>query len=248
MLTEREMEDAIAADPQKYLQEERLELVARQYRIGSYIFDLLFRDRHGAKLIVELQRGTLDRNHTYKILDYHDEYKEQHPDEFVDLMVVANKIPRERQRRLTSYGIEFREIPESAFLGKTQGQVPVESGPITAQAEKQAGSHLDVPRTIAVAERSRAAAGLTGNEIKVLNALLDDSELTRQQLRQRTGMGAKGWSKLLGAATRDGGGVQGGGLEAKGLIRTVRDEFGRAVIPLRYLITDAGRRSLEHAE
>jgi RecB family endonuclease NucS len=67
VLTEREMEDAVAADPQKYLREEGLELVDRQHHIGSYIFDLLFRDRHAAKLIVELQRGTLDRNHTYKV-------------------------------------------------------------------------------------------------------------------------------------------------------------------------------------
>jgi hypothetical protein len=103
VLSEREMEDAVAADPEKYLGEEGLELVARQHHIGGYIFDLLFRDRHGAMLIVELQRGTLDRNHTYKILDYYDEYKERHPDKFVDLMVVANKITRERQRRLTSH-------------------------------------------------------------------------------------------------------------------------------------------------
>ncbi len=99
MLTEREMEDAVAADPQKYLREEGLELVARQYHIGSYIFDLLFRDRHGAKLIVELQRGTLDRNHTYKILDYDDEYKEQHPDEFVELMCLGQP-PRLNAPRL----------------------------------------------------------------------------------------------------------------------------------------------------
>lgn len=149
MLTERMMEDAIAANPQKYLGEEGLELLARQYRIGSYIFDLLFRDRHGAKLIVEIQRGTLDRNHTYKIIDYYDEYKERHPEEFVELMVVANKIPPERQRRLTSYGIEFREIPESAFLDETEGQRPCAFGPAAGEVQKDAAmaDHSDSPRT-----------------------------------------------------------------------------------------------------
>jgi RecB family endonuclease NucS len=63
MLTEQMMEDAIIASPGKYV-EEGLVLLSRQFRIGSYIFDLLFEDRHGAKLIVELQKGTLDRNHT----------------------------------------------------------------------------------------------------------------------------------------------------------------------------------------
>lgn len=146
MLTEREMEDAVAADPQNYLGEERLQLVARQYHIGRYIFDLFFRDRHGAKLIVELQRGTLDRNHTYKVLDYDDEYKERHPEEFVELMMVANKIPRERQRRLTSHGIEFREIPESAFLGKTEGH-PTRQGVLqdgeTAREERAVALHCE---------------------------------------------------------------------------------------------------------
>lgn len=156
MLTEREMEDAVAANPQKYLGEEGLKLVARQHHIGSYRFDLLFRDRHGAKLIVELQRGTLDRNHTYKILDYYDEYKQRHPGEFVELMVVANKIPRERQRRLTSYGIEFREIPESAFLGEKEAQGPSVFGPATGNTQngEVMGDDLNLPPTPSTTDRT----------------------------------------------------------------------------------------------
>jgi len=114
MLTEKAMEDAIAQNPERYL-ETGLTLKAQQYRIGDYIFDLLFEDRHGAKLIVELQKGTLDRNHTYKILDYYDEYKNTNPEQFVDIMIIANKIPRERRARLSSYGIAFKEIPETDF-------------------------------------------------------------------------------------------------------------------------------------
>lgn len=114
MLTEKMMEEAIIANPEKYI-EKGLSLVTRQFRIGSYIFDLLFEDRHGAKLIIELQKGTLDRNHTYKIMDYYDEYKSQNPDQFVELMIIANKIPRERRDRLSSYGIAFKEIPDSEF-------------------------------------------------------------------------------------------------------------------------------------
>jgi hypothetical protein len=114
MLSEQDMEDAIANSPERYI-ENGLKLIARQYRIGKYIFDLLFEDRHGAKLIVELQKGTLDRVHTYKILDYFDEYKDKYPDEFIDLMVIANKITRERRDRLSSYGIAFKEIPKAEF-------------------------------------------------------------------------------------------------------------------------------------
>jgi hypothetical protein len=115
MITEKNMEDAISADPEKYIGEKGLILVARQYSIGGYIFDLLFEDRHGAKLIVELQRGTLDRYHTYKILDYYDEYKMNNPNAFIELMVIANKIPYERRKRLESHGISYKEIAESEF-------------------------------------------------------------------------------------------------------------------------------------
>ncbi len=115
MLSEKDMEDAICKNPEKYLGEPGLKLIARQYRIGSYIFDLLFEDRHGAKVIVEIQKGTLDRNHTYKILDYYDEYKEKNPNSFIELMIIANKIPYERRKRLDSKGISWKEIPESEF-------------------------------------------------------------------------------------------------------------------------------------
>jgi hypothetical protein len=115
-LSEKDMEDAVAVDSERYIGESGLKLIARQIRVGNYIFDLLFEDRHGGKLIVELQKGTLDRNHTYKILDYYDELKEKNPDDFIELMVIANKITRERRNRLSSYGIEFKEIPVTEFL------------------------------------------------------------------------------------------------------------------------------------
>jgi RecB family endonuclease NucS len=114
-ISERDMEDAIIADPEKFLGEEGLKLISRQYRIGNYIFDLLFGDRHGAKLIVELQKGVLDRNHTYKILDYYHEYKENNPYDFVELMVIANEITKERKKRLSSWGVTCKEIPVSEF-------------------------------------------------------------------------------------------------------------------------------------
>lgn len=115
MILEKDMETAIATNPKRYLGEAGLELIERQYRIGGYIFDLLFKDRHGAKLIVEIQKGTLDREHTYKIMDYYDGFREQHPNEFIELMVIANKIPDERKKRLRAWGVEFREVPIEEF-------------------------------------------------------------------------------------------------------------------------------------
>jgi hypothetical protein len=116
MLPEKIMEDAICNNPEKYLGEQGLKLISRQFRIGNYIFDLLFEDRHGAKLIVEVQKGTLDRDHTYRIIDYYHGYKEKNPQEFIELMVIANSIPKERKKRLSDWGVSFKEIPVSEFL------------------------------------------------------------------------------------------------------------------------------------
>lgn len=94
---------------------EPLTLLERNYRIGRYEIDLLFQDRHGGKLIVELQRGSLDRTHLYKVLDYYDDYKDRHPQEFVEVMVVANLISPERMARMARRGIAYKEISEEVF-------------------------------------------------------------------------------------------------------------------------------------
>jgi hypothetical protein len=144
---EKEMEDAIISDPRKYIDEKGLNLVARQYHVGKYIFDLLFEDRHGGKLLVELQDGTLDRNHTYKILDYYHEYKHAHPDEFIDLMVIANIIPPERKKRLADLGIAFREIPRSEFIieGKNGRSIKIEDSIPSQKRDLSISNWVKVP-------------------------------------------------------------------------------------------------------
>jgi len=120
MFSEKDMEDRIAAEPERFLGEQGLSLVGRQVPVGPYIFDLMFEDRHGAKLIVELQKGTLDRSHTYKILDYYDEYRERNPGEFIDLLVAANRVPAERKKRLAAMGVAYRELPEGLFMSRSE--------------------------------------------------------------------------------------------------------------------------------
>jgi len=112
--SEKQMAEVIIAHAQELLGEQ-LRLIERNLWIGRYELDLLFGDRHGAKLIVELQRGSLDRYHLYKVLDYYDEYKARHPEEFVEVMVVANLISPERKERLGNRGINFREIPDETI-------------------------------------------------------------------------------------------------------------------------------------
>ncbi len=114
-ILEKDMEDAIVRNPERYLKESGLKLFKRQLHVGNYIFDLVFIDRLGAKLIVEIQRGTLDRNHTYKILDYYNEFKSQHTHDFIELLVIANNISVERKQRLSDMGVSYLEIPLKEF-------------------------------------------------------------------------------------------------------------------------------------
>jgi len=111
---EDDMADVVVGHTEELLGEP-LTLLERKFWIGRHEIDLLFQDRHGGRLIVELQRGSLDRYHLYKVLDYYDEYKDRHPQEFVEVMVVANLISPERKKRLARWGIEYREIPEEVF-------------------------------------------------------------------------------------------------------------------------------------
>lgn len=81
MISEKDTEEAIVRNPTRYIGEEGLRLVAQQYSVGRYRFDLLFEDRQGGKLVVELQCGVLDRTHMFKILDYCDEFRDHNPAE-----------------------------------------------------------------------------------------------------------------------------------------------------------------------
>ena len=104
--------------------------------------DLLFEDRHGAKLIVEIQKGVLDRNHTYKILDYYHGFKENHPDEFIELMAIANEIPKERKKRLSQWGVSIKEIPESEFSEIIEANIAKIQGPIRVTPPKEEKGRL----------------------------------------------------------------------------------------------------------
>lgn len=176
MIDEKFMEELIAANPEYYLRESGLELISRQFVVPGYRFDLIFQDRTGAKLIVEIQKGTLDRSHTYKILDYYDAFKEKNPHEFVEVMVVANVIPAERKQRLASRGIAYREIPVADFLDKLAigPPFPMEQGMLCSPAIAKA-----TPTTIdEVDEHSQSAFALFKEQQALLRTALCEYDST----------------------------------------------------------------------
>lgn len=88
----------------------------------------------------------------------------------------------------------------------------------------------------------REKGGLSGNKLKVLQQLTKATNgLTRKELSTKTGI-KKGFSKMLGAATKSDS--ENTGMEGDGLVKSQNVEGRRGLV---YTITAAGRKALEKA-
>lgn len=115
-----------------------------------------------------------------------------------------------------------------------------------ATADKGKGKQANANNSKAVGEPVVAAPrafGLTGKGIRVLQLLARaKSGLTRKNLQAATGA-KKGWSKLLGSHTVEGGGQSGDRcLAGQGLVEYVRDGLHFV-----YTITTKGKKALAAA-
>lgn len=83
--------------------------------------------------------------------------------------------------------------------------------------------------------------GVSGNELKVLTALLKAGKsLSRNDLAIKTGI-RRGWSKMLGAHTKE---IKPNTLQGRGLVKAVEVEGERAI---QYVVTAAGKKAIEKA-
>lgn len=113
-MTEREMEDLLWEYPEKLLNEP-LKQYSRQLRSGVGRADLIFTDKLGRFLVVEIKRGKLERSAIDQLMDYFGMMKKKFPNKVVELMVVANSIPPERRLACDQYDIDWRELSEKKF-------------------------------------------------------------------------------------------------------------------------------------
>lgn len=113
-MTEREMEDLLWERPDQFLNEP-LTQFQRQPSSAVGRADLIFEDRNGRLIVVELKHGTLERGAVSQLIDYFGMLKSQFPDKLVELMVVANQIPAEKRLSCQQYNIEPVEISEKKF-------------------------------------------------------------------------------------------------------------------------------------
>jgi hypothetical protein len=111
---EREMEDLLWEHAEKLLNEP-LRQFQRQSASAVGRADLIFEDRIGRLLVIELKRDTLERGAIMQLVDYYGMLKSRFPDRAIELMVVAPRIPPERRVACEQYDIEAREIPQKRF-------------------------------------------------------------------------------------------------------------------------------------
>ena len=113
-MLESEMEDLLWMYPDSFLREP-LKPFRRQPRSDVGRADLVFEDRLGRLLVIEIKRGQLKRGAIDQIHDYYGMLKREFPDRPVEMMVIAQSIPEDRKLALGQYHIEYREISEQRF-------------------------------------------------------------------------------------------------------------------------------------
>jgi len=104
---EREFEDILSTYPE--LIEEGLSLKGRQVNTDRKFIDLLFKDKTGQDLIVELKIGVAKREHVAQLLDYAG-YKIAEGKVPVRIMLIANRIPENFKHSFDYFGFEYKEI------------------------------------------------------------------------------------------------------------------------------------------
>jgi hypothetical protein len=113
-MIEREMEDLLWEHPERFLNEP-LRQFERQSASTVGRADLIFLDRIGRLIVVELKRDTLERGAIPQLVDYFGMVKARFPDKAVELMIIANRIPQERRLACEQFDIEAVEISQKRF-------------------------------------------------------------------------------------------------------------------------------------
>ena len=86
--------------------EDGLTLRGRQVNVSGKFVDLLFVDKRGDTLIVELKKGSVKREHISQLLDYEGFFvSEFNPTTRV--MLIGNHVPKNLQNSLDHHGIEY---------------------------------------------------------------------------------------------------------------------------------------------
>lgn len=109
-MLEKDIENLIAKYPEEFFPDSGFKLIGQQIRLGKCYADIIFEDKYSRKVIVEVKRGILSREHSGQVIEYYGLLKIESPDERVELILCANIIPVERKKFLETVGIECKEL------------------------------------------------------------------------------------------------------------------------------------------
>lgn len=113
-MTEREMEDLLWGWPERFLGEP-LKQFRRQPSTDIVRPDLIFETRIEQLLVIEIKKGTVERDAIGQIYDYFGALKQEFSGRSIELMLVGEEILPERRIALDRLHIEWREIPLKRF-------------------------------------------------------------------------------------------------------------------------------------
>lgn len=108
-MKEKEFENILERYPD--LIEEALSIQGRQVAIGRLRVDLLYKDRFGQTLIVELKRGPILRQHIAQIFDYEGHFLSP-SNSNIRIMLIGSRVPPNMRRSLEHHGFEWKELTE----------------------------------------------------------------------------------------------------------------------------------------
>jgi len=96
-MLEKDIENLIATYPEEFFPGEGFKLIGQQFLIEGKRIDILFEDKFGRKVIVEIKRGILTREAAGQIAEYNGLLREKEKNNFFELILCANVIPKERK-------------------------------------------------------------------------------------------------------------------------------------------------------
>lgn len=115
-MLEKDIENLIALYPREFFPKEELTLISQQHSVQRRKIDILFEDKYGRLIIIEVKRGVLSREASGQIIEYYGLLKSIFQERTIELILCANTIPSERKTFLENVGISCKEIPLNLIL------------------------------------------------------------------------------------------------------------------------------------
>lgn len=169
-MLEKHFENVLHRYPE--LIEEGLKFSGRQVCVGGKYVDLLFEDRFGQKLIIELKRGIIKREHIAQLLDYEGYFlTADNPN--IRVMLIGNRVPPNLRVSLDHHGFEWKEIPVSELIKYLEN---IKDADLLGQFKEEEIQTTSTTETISIKKsKTSAELGSTRNG-KTAKFIFDGSE------------------------------------------------------------------------